>query len=104
MKRLRKMTAEEREQLLWQPLPPMRNVVYTGALWAGTIVNDNFFADISGEHNANSGVSRYLLNDAALNGRIAGRITKSQEYDGIYRDAVNITQADAVALFSEGGE
>jgi hypothetical protein len=32
------------------------------------------------------------------------RLTKNREYDGIYRDAVNITAADAVALFSDGGE
>jgi hypothetical protein len=31
------------------------------------------------------------------------RLTKNREYDGIYKDAVNITAADAVALFSDGG-
>jgi hypothetical protein len=75
------MTADERTQLLAQPIPFLHHRTYGGAIWAGVRVTDNFYGT---EEN----VPSY-------------RLLKNLEYDGIYKDAVNITIADQIALFSE---
>ena len=78
------MTHAARQALINKPFPAIRRVVSTGAIWAGVQVTDTFFGEAAGPP--------------------MQRLQKNTEYDGIYKDAVNITAADAVALFADGGE
>lgn len=82
--KIRTMTHEERQELIRKPFRPIPRVVSTGAIWAGVQVTDTFFGEAAGPP--------------------MQRMQKNVEYDGIYKDAVNITAADAVALFADGGE
>lgn len=84
MPKPRTLTHQERQRLVHKPFPSLPHVVSTGAIWAGVQVTDTFFGEAAGPP--------------------MQRLQKNVEYDGIYRDAVNITAADAVALFADGGE
>lgn len=91
------LTPEQSHALALSPLPLPR-VVYKGAIWAGIQVTDNFQSDVNKGANGNSmEVSRHHL--PANN--ILHRVIKNSEYDGIYKDAVNISMADAMALFGD---
>ena len=92
------LTPDERRTLVLAPFP-QTHIAYRGHVWAGVHVTDNFHADVSSGANGNSTeTSRHYLPTAALNW---ARTLKNNEYDGIYRDAVNISMADAQALFGD---
>jgi hypothetical protein len=74
------LTYEQAHALAIAPLPPVRSVTVFGMPWAGVQVTDNFYG-----------------NDSVP----LQRLMKNNEYDGIYRDSVNVSLADAVALFGD---
>ena len=69
-----------RQRLIDRPFPPLRSIVYGGAPWAGTIVTEFF---------------------SQLDTLPLSRILKSHEYDGVYRDGVNLTPRENMVLFGD---
>lgn len=74
------LTYDQFHPIATRRLPPIRSIVYTGALWGGV--------QITGFFGAQDNTSSY-------------RLLKSQEYDGIYRDVVNITMQEQMVLFGD---
>ena len=70
-----------RQALINRPFPPLRTIVYCGAPWAGTLVTEMI-----------------LTHPHAVP---MLRILKNQEYDGVYRDGVNLSPQDNINLFGE---
>lgn len=90
MPRARMLTYEESHAIAIAPLPRVHGegrfrgtVTYTGKIWGGVQVADTFYNNFNSE------------------GLWSAKLVKNVEYDGIYKDSVNITAKDAVDLFAD---